>query len=147
MPRKGWKKNPETVKYEAPEGLVETAPRKRHDPDDAPVDGFYRYDSVVNKEPGKRYYLLDDDDAIVKVAMGARMVERRPGGAKPLYDRGSDADSGYRIRGLTLYEMPEALAKRHDAMAVAAGADRMSIIRNEARRSPGGEYVEETVSA
>lgn len=147
MPKAGWKKNPETGKFEPPVEAVEAAPRKRHDPADGPVDGVYRNDHVINKEPGKRYYLLDDDDALVKTSMGATMVTRRPGGPRPFYDRGSDADSGYRVRGLTLYEMPEALARKHDALAVAEASQTLATIKREARLSPGGEFTEETVSA
>lgn len=144
MPKADWKKNPETGKYEPPTDAVE-APRRRVDPDDGPVDGVYRNDHVVNKEPGKRYYLLDEDDAFVKVAMGARMVERRKDGPRPFYDRGSDADSGYKVRGLTLYEMPETLARQQDAQSVSESAGRLAVIKNEARRSPGGEFEETAV--
>lgn len=146
MPKAGWKKNPETGKFEPPVGeVVEAAPRVRHDPDDAPVDGVYRNDKVINKDPGKRYYLLNEEDALIKQAQGARLTERREGGARPFFDRGSDADSGYRVRDLRLFEMPEALARKYDAEPVAECSRTLATIRNEARRSPGGEYEETTV--
>lgn len=145
MPKAGWKKNPETGSFEPPvEGEVaEAAPRKRHDPGEGPVDGVYRNDHVVNKDPSKRYYLLDEDDALTKQAQGARMVERRAGAARPFFDRGSDADSGYRVKGLTLYEMPEALAKKHDAEPVADAARTLATIRQDARQR-GGVFEFET---
>ena len=149
MPKRGWKKNPETGAYEPPaEGAVEAveaAPRRRHDPDDAPVDGDYRNDRVLNKRPGYRYYLLDEDDAVIKYAQGATKVERSKDGPRPMFARGSDADSGYTVRGLTLFEMPEKLAQRMDARATSEAQQRMAIVRQEARTSVGGEYSETAV--
>jgi hypothetical protein len=150
MPKAGWKKNPDTGNFEPPTTVGEVAvaaPRKRHDPGESPVDGFYRYDQVINKDPSKRYYLCSDEDALIKQAMGATMTERRTGGPRPFFDRGSDADSGYKVRGLTLFEMPEALAREHDARNVEEMSGQLAVIRNQVRRTPGGEFVDENVSA
>ena len=127
----------EDTETESPEPKRRGRPR-RHDPVEAPVDGVYRNDHVLNKEKGKRYYLLNDEDAAVKRSIGARKVERREGAARPFYDFGSETDSGYSVRGLTLYEMPEKLAAQHDRAVAKESEDRMALMRQQVRQS-GGE--------
>src|SRR5688572_29940348 len=105
---------------------------KRHDPDDSPVDGVYRADRITNQRKGYRCFLLNEEDAAVKRAQGAVKVARGSEGPRPFYYFGSDSDTGYTNRGLTLYEMPEELARKHEQSITAEAAQRMAIIRQEA---------------
>ena len=93
--------------------------RKRNDIDDAPVDGDYTRDVVLNKDEAKAYaYVLPGDDMAKYLANGAVRVERTEdgSGARPAYDEGGDG--GYTINGqLVLMEMPR---ERQEAMQARA---------------------------
>ena len=91
------------------------ARRRRKDIEDAPIDGDFTRDVVLNRDPGKKYGLiLPGEDMAKWVAHGAVRTERLEdgSGARPVYDEGGDG--GYVIGGqLVLMEMP---AERHEAM-------------------------------
>ena len=120
--------------------------KKRHDPDDAPVNGDYQMDVVFNKEEGKRYAWLkesndhDDDSAKFK-HRGYTRTERREGGPKPAWDVGSTQESCYRVGGLTLYECPEELAAKHDRVALRRQEQRVGAIRATAEANGGNLTV------
>lgn len=118
MPKAGWKKNPETGKYEAP--AVDAV---RHDPDDAPIDGDYGFDQVLNKDPSKTYALVHADDMPRMKGRGYVPTIRTEGGARPVFDSGGDG--GYVVNGqLTLMELPKERADRIQAEAERRGAAR-----------------------
>ena len=112
--------------------------RKRKDPIDAPVDGDYQIDSILNKEAGKRYALLDKDDFLMKFKhRGYRKVERTAEGARPVLIDDEDIGSGYQVRGLTLYECDEDRALAYDEKRRSISEGRMAAINAAAERTGG----------
>jgi hypothetical protein len=108
--------------------------RKRHDPDSsAPVDGVYRPDLVINKRPGMRYYWLNAEDAAHKRALGATKVPRTEDGPQMKFDTGDKSAPDIEYRGLTLYEMPEKLARKYDDHVVAEGKSMMRGLKQQDR--------------
>lgn len=121
MPKAGWKKNPETGKYEPPPAELEAAPR--FDPDDAPIDGDYQMDQVINKDPAKTYALVCAEDMPRMKGRGYVQTERTEGGARPLFEGGGEG--AYSVNGqLTLMEIPKARAERIQREAEKRGAIR-----------------------
>ena len=116
-------------------------PKKRHDPEAAPVNGDYTKDVVLGRESGKRYAWLTasgiDADVPNFKHRGYRKVERTPDGPRPAWDLGSETDSGFSVGGLELYEVDEDLAKRNDAQALRQSDMRMKAI-HEAAKATGG---------
>lgn len=117
MPKAGWKKNPESGKFEPPP--VEAA---RFDPDDAPIDGDYAFDKVLNKDPSKTYALVSAYDMPRMKGRGYVPTIRAEGGAQPAYDTGGDGV--YAVNGqLTLMEIPKERADRIQRAAERRGAE------------------------
>lgn len=116
-----------------------TATRKRHDPSDAPTDGFRRGDQIVGQRKGFRYAALTPDEAAEKRHDGYRRVERAPDAPRFKYwNEDTDAGSaGYTRKGLTLYEIREDQHARIHADAVKQSDDRMAEIGYKARESGG----------
>lgn len=108
--------------------------RKRKDPADAPIDGDYSLDQVVNKQPGWDYKLLVADDVPKFRARGYTAVSRGPDAAKPAYDMGSETDADYKAGGLTLYAAPANVAERFTRQAQQMADARMATIRSDSRK-------------
>jgi hypothetical protein len=119
-------------------------PRKRKDPDEAPIDGDRAFDRVINKKKGYTYKWLSDDDIPRFKAMGYTREERGDDAARPVFDMGGEGDAGYRVGSLTLYAAPDALAQRFDGYAQSEADKRMSTVRREAKRS-GGYFKSEVL--
>lgn len=113
---------------------------KRKDPAEAPIDGDYTDDVVLNKQKGYTYKLLSVDDIPRFKQMGYVREERGPDAARPAYDAGAETGApDYQVKGLTLYKAPDALAQRADRYAQHRADIRMSEIRDITRAS-GGEF-------
>lgn len=113
-------------------------PRRRKDPDDAPIDGDYTLDQVLNKEKGMTYRWLSDDDIPRFKAMGYVREERSGESARPAFDSGNEGDAGYHVGQLTLFKAPDAVARQWEQRALADAEDRMTTIRRNAKKSGGG---------
>lgn len=120
--------------------------RKRKDPADAPVDGDYRRDTVLNKDPGKRYALASVDDIPVMRGRGFVRTERTEdgSGAIPAYDSGQ-GDGGYQVGGqLTLMEAPEeravAVQKRGEREFAQSMQGLRAGLAETKHYGPGGRY-------
>lgn len=119
-------------------------PRKRKDPDEAPVDGDYSLDVVLNKQKGYTYKLLSEEDIPRFRAYGFTREDRGPDAAHPAFDLGANSDMpDYQVKGLTLYKAPDAIAKRLDSVSQRAADHRMAEIREQARAS-GGQFTTST---
>lgn len=82
--------------------------RKRKDPVESPVDGDYRQDVVLDKDPAKRYCFVSTEDLPIMRGRGFVKTERSEGGARPAWDVGEGVETGYQIGGqLMLMEAPE----------------------------------------
>lgn len=115
-------------------------PRRRRDPDAAPIDGDYTDDQVLNKEKGFTYKWLSVDDVPRFKAMGYVREERGAEGARPAFDRGNDGDAGYSVGSLMLYKAPDGVAAKWEQRALKEAADRMNTIRRQARAT-GGNFT------
>lgn len=117
--------------------------RKRKDPSDAPIDGDYSPDQVLNKQKGYTYKWLSADDIPKFKPIGFVREERGPDSAHPAYDQNeSNGDADYRFGSLTLYKAPDDRANRLDRIAQGMADRRMSTIRSEAKAT-GGEFTSE----
>lgn len=115
-------------------------PRKRKDPDDAPVDGHYKRDKLLNPETGMRYALLDEkEDGAEFRHRGYRRVERTADEStvRPLWDTGDPTDSHYSVKGLVLYACEEERAKKWEQPALDESNGRMAAIKAAAERTGG----------
>ncbi len=122
------------------------ARRKRKDPDDAPIDGDYTKDVVLNKDPDKAYALVSIDDLPVMRGRGYVRTERSddPNATRPAYDVG-DGDGGYQVGGqLMLMEAPKERAEAIQRRSERAFAQQMTGLRDELtathQHGPGGKY-------
>lgn len=121
------------------------ARRKRKDPADEveyPVDGDLRKDVVKNVPKGWQPLLLTPEDAERWMQWGAVKEERREGSMRPAFAMAGEGTTDFKVGGLTLYKIPTATYERRQKMAHAEDAQRMKTVKQQARRSPGGEYVE-----
>lgn len=113
---------------------------KRKDPAEAPIDGDYTDDVVLNKQKGFTYKLLSSEDIPRFKQQGFTREDRGPDAAHPVYDAGAETGTAdYQVKGLTLYKAPDAIAHRADRFAQHRADIRMSEIRDIARAS-GGEF-------
>lgn len=117
--------------------------RKRIDPDDAPIDGDYRKDQVLNKDPGKAYALVAADDMPIMNGRGYVRTQRAEGGAKPAWDIGGDGDltvAGQLVLMETSKENAEKIQKRGEKQWADRykGLDRS--IKDYVKANPGSEY-------
>ena len=110
-------------------------PKKRHDPDPAPIDGNRAFDKVQNKEAGYEYMLVSDEDMQEMKFRGAVICERDSESAKLLYDdreKAGEAHIGF--RELTLMKIRVEDAERARAPGFARAKQRMAAMRKEPMR-------------
>lgn len=104
------------------------ARRKRIDPSDAPIDGDFTRDVILNRDPDKTYAFVSVDDLPVMRGRGFVRTERTEDGtgARPAWDVG-EGDGGYMIGG-QLYQMeaPTARATAAQKRSERAFADQMA---------------------
>jgi hypothetical protein len=117
--------------------------KKRHDPEAAPVNGDYSQDVILNKEAGKRYAWLSNDDVPRFRHRGYVKSERTPNGPRPAWDMGTDTDPDFTVGGLTAYEVQEETIERFDARDRAPSEMRMKSIQAAAEATGG--YMTRTV--
>jgi hypothetical protein len=121
------------------------ARRKRKDPADEveyPIDGDLRKDVVKNVPKGWQPLYLTPDDAERWMQWGAVKEERREGSMRPAFSLSGEGTTDFKVGGLTLYKIPTKIYEARQKMAHTADAERMATVKKQARRSPGGEYVE-----
>lgn len=117
--------------------------RRRKDPSEAPIDGDYTPDIVINKTAGYTYKWLSADDIARFKANGYVREERGPDSARPAYDVGAESgDPDYKFGSLTLYKALNTHADRLDRIAQGVADRRMSTIRSEAKAT-GGDFTSE----
>ncbi len=104
--------------------------KKRHDPADAPIDGDYAMDVVLNRDPAKIYAWLSKEDIPKFKARGYSRIDRstEEGSARSAFDLGDPTDAGYRNGDLELYAVPREIKERIDRHAQRAQDDRMATI-------------------
>lgn len=115
--------------------------RRRKDPGEAPVDGDYANDVVLNKQKDRAYKWLSADDIPRFKANGFTREERTEDSAHPAYDlNAASGDPEFKVGSLTLYSGPIAAAERLDNIAQRAADRRMGTIRSIAQAS-GGDFT------
>lgn len=83
-------------------------PKKRHDPEPAPIDGDYQNDHITGKQAGWDYGLVSDRLRGKYLAYGWQVERWGAGCARPLWDYGEHKD-GEEVRinnQLTLMKIP-----------------------------------------
>jgi hypothetical protein len=125
--------------------------RKRKDPGEAPVDGDYALDQVLDKQKGFDYALVHLDDLPRMKSRGYVDVER--GGedpAHPAFDIGSDRLYEVGANGLRLMKVRSERYKAIHGAAMAQANARLQQIRKTAARgdsarniSGGGEFAQQ----
>lgn len=117
--------------------------KKRHDPVDAPVDGNYGCDVVLNKEKGYQYALVSEDDMPTMLGRGATVCKRDSEQAKPFFDvRKDSGEADFRVKGLTLMKISDELYNRAQAPALAIAKQRMSALKRNATAQIGnGQFA------
>jgi len=87
--------------------------RKRHDPDDAPIDGDLRFDTVFNKDPSKAYAGVSKEDMPRLIQRGYTRTMASEDGPRVPFGTPSEDGSEIVINGqLVLMEAPKELAER-----------------------------------
>lgn len=125
------------------------ARRKRKDPDEAPIDGDYRQDHVLNKDPSKAYALVHQDDMPKMAGRGYRRTVRpaeaseRETSARPAYDFNTEGD--YVVGGqLVLMEAPkeraEAIQRSSERNFAAQFGVEQEKIDNFVAANPGSKF-------
>lgn len=117
--------------------------RKRIDPAEAPIDGDFAQDVVLNKKKGYSYKWLSVEDIPRFKANGFTVEERGPDSARPAFDHFADAGlPDFKVGSLTLYKAPDAIAARLDGIAQRKADQNISTIRAAAKAS-GGDFTSE----
>ncbi len=106
--------------------------KKRHDPEDAPVNGNYTDDHVFNKEPGFAYFWASDDDIDRILNRGGVICQRGVETARPFYDRRKDAgESEIKVKNLTLMKIADDLQARHEQQGLTEAKRRLGALRRQ----------------
>ncbi len=87
-------------------------PRKRKDFAEAPVDGDYSRDQVINKRPGCRYVWASDEDIPELRSRGFSRVERAEGGPAPRFDEFAGTGEAAYLTGKNRLVLMEASESR-----------------------------------
>lgn len=115
--------------------------RKRKDPGEAPIDGDFALDVVLNKQKGYTYKWLSSEDIPRFKANGYTREDRGPDSARPAFDVGAENGApDFKVGSLTLYKAPDGLAQRLDNIAQKRADLNISTIRALAKKS-GGEFT------
>jgi hypothetical protein len=83
-------------------------PRKRKDFGEAPIDGDYSRDQVINKRPGCRYVWALDEDIPEMRARGFKRVERAEDGPAPRFDEFAESGAAGDVPGQNRLVLMEA---------------------------------------
>ena len=114
-------------------------PKKRHDPDDAPITGAQTDERIHNPEPGYKYMWASDEDIPEMYSRGADVCNRGTEQAKPYYDlRRDTGESEIKYKGLTLMKIRTELDEKAQGRGRAIAAQRMAALRRQATGQIGG---------
>lgn len=112
---------------------------KRHDPDEAPVDGNRSLDKIRGKEAGYRYFLATDEDIGVIESRGGEVCTRDKDTARPFFDdRRNAGDGAIKVKNLTLMKVREEDQVRHESFGLAEAKRRRQAMKNSATNQIGG---------
>jgi hypothetical protein len=122
------------------------ARRKRKDPDQAPIDGDYTRDVVLNKSADKAYALVHQDDMAVMSGRGYRRTARTEDGtgARPAYDQGGDGDmvvGGQLVLMEAPVERAEAVQKRSEKQFGERATGLRESIEQYVAANPGSKFT------
>ena len=112
-------------------------PRKRKDFGDAPVDGDYSRDQVINKRPGCRYVWALDEDIPELRARGFKRVDRAADAPAPKFDEfGDEGGPDYRVgkNRLVLMEASEDRVSAREKQERAVFNAQLAQLQKQSRR-------------
>lgn len=113
-------------------------PKKRHDPAlDAPIDGDYALDHIINKQPGWDYALMSERDRQRRQHQGWQPELWAEGCARQLYDYAKHVDGEeIKVNGqLTLMKIPSERRARLRAAERKWHTDAKAQLRQTAEQS------------
>ncbi len=116
--------------------------RKRKDPVDAPINGDYTMDVILDRDPDKDYALVSVEDLPVMKGRGFVRTERTSDGtgARPAFDAGS-GDGGYLVGGqLMQMEAPKGTAARIQARSENQFAQQTAALHEGLNTRKGNRY-------
>lgn len=112
---------------------------KRHDPDEAPIDGNPGCDRVFNKEPGFTYVLASDEDIPTIRYRGGEICQRDSEQARPFYDqRQNSGESDIKVKNLTLMKLKDEDYAKHQGQGLSAARSRSAALHKSATGAVGG---------
>lgn len=117
--------------------------RKRKDPDDAPIDGDYTMDVVLNKDPNKAYALVHQDDMPKMVGRGYRRTLRADDSARPAYDATTEGDfivGGQLVLMENDKDRADAIQRRSEREFSARMKGEHDKVRAHVRANPGSKF-------
>ncbi len=113
--------------------------KKRHDPDEAPIDGNPGCDRVFHKEPGFTYLLAPDEDIPTVLYRGGVICTRENDTARPFFDFRKDVgESEIKVKNLTLMKISDELYAKHQGYGEAEAKRRMAALKRSATQQIGG---------
>lgn len=112
---------------------------KRHDPDEAPIDGNEGCDRIFNKDADFTYFLAEQSEDVYKLQnRGAVVCTRDNDASRPFYDRRVAAgEAEIKVKDLVLMKMPNALFEKQEAQKLATAKQRMKALNVSATQRVG----------
>lgn len=111
---------------------------KRHDPDEAPIDGNPGCDRVFNKEPGFTYVLASDEDIPTIRYRGGEICQRETEQARPFYDqRQSAGEADIKVKNLTLMKLKDEDYEKHQGQGLQVAKQRIASLKKNATARVG----------
>lgn len=112
---------------------------KRHDPEEAPIDGNEGCDIVNGKDPDFEYFLAEQaEDRFKLEGRGAVVCSRENETARPFYDRRANAgESAIIVKDLVLMKMPKKQFQAQQANHLARAKQRTVALKRDATGNVG----------
>lgn len=106
---------------------------KRHDPEDAPIDGNPGCDVVMNRDPDFDYMLASDEDIPTMLWRGAVVCQRESEQAKPFFDQRQNAgEADIKVKNLTLMKIEKEKNAKIQSQGLTVAKQRLAALKRGA---------------
>lgn len=112
---------------------------KRHDPDEAPIDGNEGVDRVFNKDPDFVYFLAEQSEDVSKILnRGGEVCLRGENSPRPYYDNRRNAgEAEIKVKDLVLMREPRESFEKRQKTHLATAHQRMKALNVQATQKVG----------